>query len=162
MLVVCEDCSAKTDFSLLEADTPCPECGASGERLRPVTAAGPKSVDAPARTALIVEDDDGLRETYRFWLGDTPWEVREAADGVEALAELDSTVDVLVLDRELPDRSGGDVRARLVETEFDGSVLVVSAHDPDDDLPPDDVTGYLTKPVREKAFVGLLDQLAGE
>lgn len=160
MLVVCEDCGTKTDFSILEVDTSCPACGADGERLRPVAASGSTAADDTTRTVLVVEDDDDLRETYRLWLADTRWEVRGAASGEEALADLDAAVDVLVLDRRLHGLSGTEITERLDDAAFDGDVLVVSARDPDDDLAPDDVTGYLTKPVREETFVGLLDQLA--
>lgn len=106
-------------------------------------------------TVLLTEDDDAFRETERIWLArDGPWDTREAADGQEALAELDASVDVLVLDQNMPKVSGPEVVARLDETTFRGDVVVVSAARLDDRLEDDDsVVATLDKPVDREALV---------
>jgi len=57
-------------------------------------------VDDPLHI-LIVDDEPGCRETLSLLLG-TDHDVETAADGREALEELDGTVDIVLLDREMP------------------------------------------------------------
>jgi len=111
-----------------------------------------------AATVLLTDDDDAFRETERTWLArDGHWETLEAADGEEALAALDASVDVLVLDQHMPAVSGPEVVARLDETTFEGDVVVVSASRLDDRLTRDDVVAAtLDKPVDREAFVATL------
>jgi|AntRauTorcE11898_2_1112593.scaffolds.fasta_scaffold00002_56 CheY-like chemotaxis protein len=110
-------------------------------------------------TVLLAEDDDAFRETERLWLArEQRWDTREAADGEEALATLDTTVDLLVLDQHMPNVSGPEVVARLSETEFDGAVVVVTASRPDDRLDVDDVDAMLRKPVDREEFIDALDR----
>lgn len=162
MLVSCKACRAKHDFSILEGVTKCPACGASGEELAPISeSAETTSTPDQPYTVLLAEDDSDMRETYRTWLADIPsWEVREATDGTETLAMLGSSVDILVLDRHMPDVSGPEVVDRLEGTAFDGEILVVSAYEQDEHLSDADVAGYLTKPIREETFIELLEQIA--
>lgn len=161
MLLVCGNCGTERDYSVLSGSVSCPECGAGEDALRPtseVDTAG-HDVDSPV-TVLFAEDDDELRETYRLWLSPRDdWYVREAADGEEALAELDDSVDVLVLDRRMPELSGDEVVDALDDRGFDGDILVVSAHDEDAHLSGVDVAGYLTKPLRRETFLTALGRL---
>lgn len=111
-----------------------------------------------AVTVLLTDDDDAFRETERLWLArDDCWETREAANGEEALAALDASVEVLVLDQHMPAVSGPEVVARLDETTFEGDVVVVSASRLDDRLTRDDVVAAtLDKPVDREEFVATL------
>lgn len=97
-------------------------------------------------TVLVAEDNDTFREMVSIWL-DRRWTVREAATGTETLEKVDESVDVLVLDRRMPELDGPEVFDRLDETSFEGEVVVVSAFEPDDRLHEADVASYLTKPV---------------
>ncbi|MFB6198764.1 MAG: response regulator [Halobacteriaceae archaeon] len=98
-------------------------------------------------TVLIADDDEGLRETVRYWLSEYDIDLLEASEGHETIERIDDTVDVLLLDRRMPGLSGPEVVDRLDDTSFDGQVLVVSAYEPDRFLNEDDVEGYLTKPI---------------
>lgn len=111
-----------------------------------------------AVTVLLTDDDDAFRETERLWLArDDSWETREAANGEEALAALDASVEVLVLDQHMPAVSGPEVVARLDETTFEGDVVVVSASRLDERLTRDDVVAAtLDKPVDREEFVATL------
>lgn len=112
-----------------------------------------------AATVLLAEDDRAFRETLRFWLTDSGhYQIKEAADGEEALANVDETVDVLVVDRQMPKLPGSKVVARLGDTAFDGTVVVLSARRPDRHLSRDDVAEYLLKPVDQQTFLDVLDR----
>lgn len=110
-------------------------------------------------TVLLADDDDDYRETLSIWLADDRWNVREAADGREAIEKLDEDVDALVLDRRMPELAGPEVVRRLSEEGPDVPVLVLSAYRSDDHLSDDDVETYLTKPVSRPAFVEHLERV---
>jgi len=84
------------------------------------------------------------------------------ADGRTTLDALDSSVDVLLLDRRMPEFSGPEVVDRLPESGFDGPIVVVSTREPDDSLSEDDVTDYLVKPVERETVVETLERAVGE
>lgn len=116
--------------------------------------------DSPPPTVLLADDNDELRESYKYWLKEKcDWNIQEAMDGIEALAKLDHTVDILVLDRNLPKLSGSKLLNRLNETSFTGQVLVISAYSPDQHLSEDDVTGYLIKPVHRVDLITSLEEM---
>lgn len=122
----------------------------------------PTDRSADRTTVLVADDDRAFRETLLLWLADDrQWRSREAADGEEALSKLDGAVDVLVLDRRMPNLSGPEVVERLDETGFDGPVVVLSAFEPDDHLTDGEVAAYLTKPIDRETFVGALADVAG-
>jgi DNA-binding response OmpR family regulator len=89
----------------------------------------------------------------------TNWRIRQAADGREALGKLDETVDVVVLDRDMPHLSGDEVVQRLPQTTFAGQVVVLSASDPDASLNGEFVDSYLHKPLSPQALVAHLESV---
>ena len=96
-------------------------------------------------TVLVVDDDSDLRSLYRCWLAES-FEVRTAADGVEAIERLDETVDVVVLDREMPRKDGLAVAREIDRCEFDPGVVMISGVTPGVDLLDVSVDDYLQKP----------------
>lgn len=96
-------------------------------------------------TLLVVDDDPDLRSLYAAWLAE--YEVRVAADGAEALDAVDGTVDVVVLDREMPRKGGVAVARELRSRSVDPAVVMVSGVAPDTDLLDVPVDDYLRKPV---------------
>jgi len=70
---------------------------------------------------LVVDDDEGIRETLRFALEDAGYAVREAADGVTALELLRASRDglIVLLDLVMPGMDGAAlVRALADEPEL--------------------------------------------
>lgn len=164
VLVICENCQTVQEYSIPERDTPCRACGASSGHLSPVTE-DPDIDPSGSRsyTVLIAEDDDAFRELVTEWSDvDDTWHVREALDGDEVLELVDEDVDVLVLDRRLPELSGAEVIDRLEDTPFDGAILVVSAYEADMQLGEADVAGYVTKPISRETYVQALKQIVAE
>ena len=107
---------------------------------------------------LIVEDDRDLAELYAEWLRNS-YEVTTAYDGGDALELLDATVDVVLLDRMMPGRSGGEVLETVRESEFDPRVVMVSAVTPDLDVVQMGFDAYLEKPVDAPALRETLDRM---
>lgn len=119
-----------------------------------------RSKETTKRTILLADDDEEFRETLVIWLAsEEGWSVREAADGEDVLSKLDESVDVLVLDRRMPNLSGPEVIDRIDETDFDGDVFVLSAYEADEHLNGDGdrITAYVTKPIRRQEFLERLE-----
>jgi two-component system response regulator AdeR len=112
-------------------------------------------------TVLVIEDDPQLNELYSQWLA-ASFDVKSATDGTEGLSKLDDDVDVVLLDRELPDVSGDTILASQDDRNVDCLVGVVSGIRPDIDTLHMDFDAYLEKPVREgqlERFVnGMLEE----
>ena len=76
---------------------------------------------------LVVDDDAHIRELVRVFLRNDGFEVLEAADGVEALAQLDSVkVDMGIIDIMMPKMDGWELCQELKAT-FDIPVLMLTA-----------------------------------
>lgn len=80
-------------------------------------------------TVLIVEDEPDLAQVMELALGRAGFDVLTADSGVEARASIGRHhVDVVVMDRGLPDTDGLEVTASLRADGFLGAVLVTSGH----------------------------------
>ncbi|MFB6154257.1 MAG: response regulator [Haloferacaceae archaeon] len=97
-------------------------------------------------TVLVVDDDVHLIGLFESWL-DGDYEVLTATGGDEALDELDEDVDVVLLDRRMPDRSGDDVLERIRERSVGCRVVMVTGVTPDVDIVDMEFDDYLVKPV---------------
>lgn len=102
---------------------------------------------SPVDGVILVADDDHLvTELYAELLGDR-YEVHTANSGTAAMAAIDDSIDVAVLDRRMPDRSGDEVLARFRERGVDCPVIMVTAVSPDVDIIDLSCTEYLVKPI---------------
>ncbi|MFC4450163.1 response regulator transcription factor [Halorussus aquaticus] len=99
-------------------------------------------------TVLIVDDEKPITDAYAQWLEDD-YQVRTAYSGSEALEKLDDEVDVVLLDRRMPDLSGEDVLNEIHEQGLTCRVALVSAVEPDFDILELGFDAYLEKPVSE-------------
>ena len=107
---------------------------------------------------LIVEDEPDVAETYNLWLAGE-YEVKMAQSGDEGLAELDETVDVVLLDRMMPGLSGDEVLERIRERELDCRVAMVTAVEPDFDILEMGFDAYLCKPIRSEQLHETVENL---
>lgn len=117
----------------------------------------------PAKpTILVVDDERDLVDLYAAWVsGD--YDVRTAYGGREALEELeDGQVDIVLLDRRMPDLSGDEVLARMREDGHDAWVVMVTAVDPGLDIVDMDIDDYLVKPVSRQDLVDRIESLRSE
>ncbi len=106
--------------SILQEENRALALGADDYLVKPVTRTRLLSVlathvEGGAGTVLVVDDDQDAREVYRRGLRQTGWTVREACDGLEALAclEEECAVDVIILDLMMPEMDGFEVVEHL-------------------------------------------------
>ena len=102
-------------------------------------------------TVLVVDDNRAVADTYAAFL-DERYAVRTAYGGEAALETLDASVDVVLLDRRMPDRSGDEVLAEINSRALDPRVVMLTAVDPDFDIVDMPFDAYVVKPV-ERADV---------
>ena len=100
------------------------------------------------QTILVVDDEPDIADLYTAWLK-TDHEVRTAYCGRTALEKADD-VDMVFLDRQIPDVSGDEVVERIRERGLDCRVVMVTAIDPDFDIVEMPFDDYLTKPVMRR------------
>jgi DNA-binding response OmpR family regulator len=113
-----------------------------------------RSTDSNGQDAkiLLVDDEPELVETYAIMLG-TEYTVLTATNGSEALDQVDDTVDIVFLDRRMPDMSGDKVLAKLRQQGYDMPIAMLTAVDPAEDIADMPFDDYITKPVdRSKLF----------
>lgn len=60
----------------------------------------------PAKTILIADDNDEIREIVRVLLESEHYHVIEAIDGEDAVNKVDDTIDLIILDMMMPRKSG--------------------------------------------------------
>ncbi|PSQ14009.1 DNA-binding protein [Halobacteriales archaeon QS_8_69_73] len=82
------------------------------------------SEDTP--TILVVDDERDLADLYTAWLSEK-YDVRTAYGGEEAIEMVDGSVDVALVDRLMPQTSGGDVVEYIRREGYDCGVSMVTA-----------------------------------
>jgi len=107
---------------------------------------------------LVVDDEVDVAETYASQLRDRH-EVDVAYRGEAALSALDDSVDVVLLDRELPGLSGCEVLTAIREHELGTRVAMVTGEEPDFDIIEMPFDDYLVKPVPRAELFRTVDRL---
>lgn len=102
--------------------------------------------DDKERVVLIADDDSRVVSMHEAWLADD-YTVRTARDGKETLDQLDTSVDVVVLDRRMPGLTGDEVLDWIRSQRYDTRVVMVTAEDPELDVLEMEFDEYLNKPV---------------
>lgn len=110
-------------------------------------------------TVLLVDDEQSVLETYELYLETEGYDVLTAGNGGEALVELDSDVDVALLDRRMPGMSGDEVLDHIRDWGLDCRVAMITAVDPDASIVDMAFDDYLTKPISKDELTDTVDQL---
>lgn len=123
----------------------------------------PTKASGETLRALVVDDDEALRELIAMTLRYEGWNVETAANGLEAMTEVRKHApDVMVLDIMMPELDGMSVIRRLREEGLDVPVLFLSAKDGLDDRIAGLTAGgddYVTKPFSLEEVVARLRAL---
>lgn len=97
---------------------------------------------------LFADDDPEIREVVHLLLSSEGYEIIEAADGDEAVAKLDASVDLVILDVMMPGRSGIAACAEI-RKKYTVPILFLTAKSQDSDKTMGFSAGgddYLAKP----------------
>jgi DNA-binding response OmpR family regulator len=118
----------------------------------------PSKSNSGEETVLIVDDERDIADLYSTWLAEQ-YEVRTAYGPREALEEADDEVDIVFLDRQMPEMNGDEVLEALRERQLDCRVVMVTAVDPDFDIVEMPFDDYLTKPVMLEDLHGAAERM---
>lgn len=99
---------------------------------------------------LLIEDEDNIRKIVAYDLIKAGYEIKECADGEEALllAQQES-FDVMIIDWMLPKMSGIDIVKQLRERDVDSIMMMLTAKDEETDILyafDQGIDDYMTKP----------------
>jgi DNA-binding response OmpR family regulator len=111
-------------------------------------------------TVLVVDDERDVADTYADALNDE-YSVTVAYSGEGALDAFDEGVDVMLLDRRMPDLSGDEVLEAVQDRATDCRVVMVTAVDPTLDIVEMPFDEYLTKPIKRDELLAAIDRLLG-
>ncbi|OYR56400.1 DNA-binding protein [Halorubrum sp. Ea1] len=109
-------------------------------------------------SVLVVEDEPDIAALYAGFL-EAEYDVDLAETAAEAIDRVDASVDVVLLDRRLPDGSGDDVLEHIREAGHDCRVAMVTAVEPDFDIIDMGFDLYLTKPVSRSKLLTAIETL---
>ncbi len=106
---------------------------------------------------LIVDDDARFRRVVGIALRVRGYEVREAADGREAVRQMTAApADIVLLDWQMPGMNGAET-SRAIREVSQAPVIVVSALDRCKEALAHGLNGSLTKPVDVDTLVGRIE-----
>jgi DNA-binding response OmpR family regulator len=120
-----------------------------------------------AKTVLIVEDEEAVRELEKFILEQQGYDVMEARDGLEGLAKAEfKKPDLILLDLMMPDVSGGRMFDEMRDHPATSGIPIVvvtgkpDAHDIfDDEIGSDNV---IMKPFEANTLLSRIKQHIGD
>ncbi|MBF0496831.1 MAG: sigma-54-dependent Fis family transcriptional regulator [Deltaproteobacteria bacterium] len=83
----------------------------------------------PVKRVLIIDDETSIRESLDMYLSEKGLAVEAAGTGTEGLAAYHKYhPQVIILDIRLPDISGLDILKRIMETDHDAKVIMITAY----------------------------------
>jgi DNA-binding response OmpR family regulator len=103
-------------------------------------------------SVLVVEDDRELLDLYAQYLR-SEFVVVTAIDGAEALDRMGQSIDVVLLDRQMPGMSGDEVVTELRDRGYNVPVAMVTAVEPDPEIVNLPFDEYLLKPINPETLI---------
>ncbi|WP_436933920.1 response regulator transcription factor [Halovenus marina] len=114
------------------------------------------SSETETATVLIVDDERNVADVYALRLDE--YDTRVAYSGEEALEQYDETVDVVLLDRRMPDLSGREVLEQIRARNGECRVIMLTAVDPGLDIIEMPFDEYLCKPIDKADLVDAIER----
>ncbi len=112
------------------------------------------------KTILIAEDHESNRQLLALLLEQAEYDVRLAADGLEALEEMKKTAfDAVITDWNMPRMNGLEFLAHSRVAWPETPVIVVSAHaaDPGDEKAQHEAFAWVQKPFESRQLLQILE-----
>ena len=124
---------------------------------------GPKM--KPKSSVLIVDDEFGVRESFRILLK-SPYEICTAADGEEALKVVkERKIDLITLDLNMPKLSGIETLREIRKIDGEVPVIIITGYGTQKDEKEAlhyGVTDFISKPFNTSKMISLINRILGE
>ena len=108
-------------------------------------------------TVLIVDDKQEVADVYAFRLKRS-YDVRTAYGGQQAVDAVDDDVDVVLLDRRMPEMSGDEVLEVIRAEGYDCRVIMTTAVEPEFEIIEMPFDDYLCKPIEQATLTEALEK----
>ena len=109
-------------------------------------------------TVMVVDDEETVAKSYVFFIEDE-YDAFLAIGGEAALEKLNDDVDVVLLDRRMPEMHGHEVLQHINEGNYDCRVIIISGMDPDMDIVDYDYDAYHVKPILKEKLLNEINQV---
>jgi CheY-like chemotaxis protein len=108
-----------------------------------------------APTIVLIEDDEGIRETMAALLEDEGYAVAQAANGIDGLARMRESPELclVLLDLWMPLMNGWQLLAEMRADAALATVPVVIISAAGDHQAPDGVAAFLRKPIKLESLL---------
>ena len=120
---------------------------------------------AKARRVAVIDDDPGVLRALHRLLRSANFEVEAYSSGSDFLkTETEGEFDCVVLDLHMPQTTGFDVQARLVEFRCTVPVVIITGDDSPEARARSLSLGakrYLCKPIDETALLAAIEAVSG-
>lgn len=153
-----EDASGESSLHSEEPPTAHETETASETTAESASETAPETEVTEQPVVLLADDNPDMITMLEQWLSDG-YAVRTAADGTEAIEQLDSEIDIAVLDRKMPEMSGDTVLEAIRSAGYDMQVVMVTGEPPTEELLEMPFDEYLTKPVEQDAFLETIEEM---
>lgn len=117
-----------------------------------------------SKTIMSVDDSASARQMVSFTLQDAGYEVVEATDGQDALNKLDSSVDMIITDLNMPEMDGIELIKNIRGMEqFKFMPVVMLTTESQDEKKQEGkqagATGWIVKPFKPPQILGVVEKL---
>jgi CheY-like chemotaxis protein len=109
-------------------------------------------------TIMVVDDEERMAKCYKLFIQDT-YDTFVTIGGQVAVDNLTREVDVVLLDRRMPEMHGHEVLEHISQGDYNCRVIIISALDPDMDIIEYDFSKYLSKPVVKEELLNAIEQV---
>jgi DNA-binding response OmpR family regulator len=110
---------------------------------------------------FVVDDEDQMCTLFKRYLSDS-FRVSTETRGARAVQRIDDSVDVVLLDRRMPDLSGEEILGILREEGFRGKTAIVTSLEFDQDIAGKPFDEYIEKPVSQSELTRAVEVLVEE
>jgi CheY-like chemotaxis protein len=107
---------------------------------------------------FIVDDEADMVRLYERYL-EGSFRVSTETHAPRAVQRIDESVDVVLLDRRMPELSGAELLGILREEGFQGQIAIVTSISQDPEIEGEPFDEYVTKPVGEQELQTIVSQL---
>lgn len=108
-------------------------------------------------TVLVVDDEQRVAECYKIFV-EQQHNAEVAIGGREAVEKLDENIDIVLLDRRMPDLHGSEVIDYINEEDHACRVIIISAIDPDMEILKNEFVKYIKKPVEQDELLQAIQE----
>lgn len=108
---------------------------------------------------IVVEDNNPIADMYQKWLTEEEYDAEATYTGEDAISLVDDDVDLVLLDRDLPNLNGDEVLEKLRRRHNDLMVTMLTATDAGAEIVDLECDDYIRKPIPQEKLLSTVEKL---